>query len=84
MTTEAQAAARLRELRADREALDHDTITEVWLLRCHGLAWTVIGEALGVSKQAAHRKYGHLDGLEAEQLHDHYQWSDPYATLTSD
>lgn len=73
----------IKEARAAIEAATQDLITEVWLARSHGAAWTVIGEALGISKQAAHKRFAHLDGLEAEQLHDHYAWADPYATLTA-
>jgi len=38
----------------------------IWLLRSQGCPWSVIGAALGVSRQAAQQRFGYLDDLEAD------------------
>jgi hypothetical protein len=47
-----QAAAALRRLAERLEALQVDNA------RRHGWSWEQIGQALGVSKQAVHKKHG--------------------------
>ena len=49
------ALAAAREL---RRAADRTEAAVVRRARVNGLAWAEIAEALGVSRQAVHRKYG--------------------------
>lgn len=50
--------APIAKLRAQRDALDAKLRDAVAAARAGGRGWAEIGYALGVSKQAAHQKYG--------------------------
>lgn len=50
--------ARLRALRAEAAALARNEAEQVRRARAAGSSWLAIADALGVSKQAAHKKYG--------------------------
>jgi hypothetical protein len=50
--------APIAKLRAERDVLDAQLRKAVAKARKGGRGWTEIGYALGVSKQAAHQKYG--------------------------
>jgi len=41
-----------------RQRLDADIANEVARLRAAGVSWTVIGAALGVSRQGARQRFG--------------------------
>ncbi len=41
-----------------RQRLDADIAAEVRRLRAAGASWTVIGAALGISRQGARQRYG--------------------------
>ena len=41
-----------------RQRLDADIAAEVARLRAAGVSWTVVGRALGVSRQGARQRYG--------------------------
>ena len=41
-----------------RDALEREIRTATYVARKAGLSWSAIGEALGVSKQAAQQRYG--------------------------
>ena len=51
------AVIRLRELVAARDLAGQAVDAEVLSLRRRGLTWTVLGTALGVSRQAARQRY---------------------------
>jgi hypothetical protein len=48
----------IAELVDQREHVDDDLTAAVHAARTAGRSWSEIGAMLGVSKQAAHRKYG--------------------------
>ena len=48
----------IAELAESREALDADLAAAITLARSAHRSWSEIGAMLGVSKQAAQRKYG--------------------------
>ncbi len=48
----------LRRLRAAQSAIARAQAEQVRRARTHGYSWVAIADALGVSKQAAHKKYG--------------------------
>lgn len=48
----------LRECAARRSRLEQDQSALVRRARVEGLSWAEIAFALGISRQAAHRKYG--------------------------
>ena len=51
----------LRAVRALRRLLEELERTQVLRARGQGWSWQEIGEALGVSRQAVHKKYGRED-----------------------
>jgi len=63
-TTEAPARARdellklMRQLRNERESIEKELAVAVMTARGLGASWTLIGDALGVSKQAALQRFG--------------------------
>ena len=60
LATEASAAdpkVGLRAVRALRRLLEELERTQVGRARREGWSWAEIGEALGVSRQAVHKKY---------------------------
>lgn len=67
---------RLHSMRRMQQALDRLTFEVVERARKEdGMTWQQIGDALGVSRQAAHERYAHriktarLEGNRAEDLH---------------
>lgn len=48
----------LAELNAIRSSVKHLEYLTVNLVRASGASWETVGEALGMSRQAAARKYG--------------------------
>ena len=52
------------------EAVDHNRIDSIRLARDTGASWEQIGRALGMTRQAAHKRYaslvGEVDGTAAE------------------
>ena len=48
----------ISELAARRDAIDEQLAEAVRSARAEGRSWSMIGAMLGVSKQAAQRKYG--------------------------
>jgi hypothetical protein len=51
----------LRCLHANKVILDESIEAVVETMRVLGAPWRDIGQALGVTKQAANRRYGHVD-----------------------
>ncbi|MEU6760069.1 hypothetical protein [Streptomyces sp. NPDC046685] len=58
ITENADPLAALREAAALRRRLEGQEEVLVYRARAAGKTWTQIAEALGVSKQAVHKKYG--------------------------
>ncbi|WP_336319942.1 hypothetical protein [Streptomyces lavendofoliae] len=58
ITENADPVAALREAAALRRRLEGQEEVLVHRARVAGTTWTQIAEALGVSKQAVHKKYG--------------------------
>lgn len=56
---DARITSKLGTKRRIAEALERLTRGAVEEARQMGLSWSEIGEALGISKQAAHQKYAH-------------------------
>ena len=52
----------LQDLANERADLDLRIWRSVIVARTKGLTWEQIGTALGVTKQAAQQRYGHLGG----------------------
>lgn len=48
----------ISELASRRDAIDEQLVAAVRSARAEGRSWSMIGTMLGVSKQAAQRKYG--------------------------
>ncbi|WP_430592298.1 AsnC family protein [Humidisolicoccus flavus] len=48
----------LRECAAQRTALEQSEAALVRRARVEGYAWAAIASALGITRQAAHKKYG--------------------------
>ncbi len=48
----------ISELATRRDAIDEQLVDAVRSARAEGRSWSIIGAMLGVSKQAAQRKYG--------------------------
>src|SRR5699024_3646787 len=70
---------RLQTMRRTQAALDNLTLEVVETARkSDGMTWQHIGEALGVSRQAAHERYAHriktgrLEGNLADELNGPY------------
>lgn len=60
---EPRSVERLADLgRSTSTAIDHALTEAVRHLRIAGATWTDIGARLGVSRQAATKRYGHVDG----------------------
>lgn len=59
----ADAVRPLRELVAERERLDGRIRVAVQELRQAGASWSVVGDALGVTRSAAQKRYG-VDELQ--------------------
>lgn len=57
-TAEAVPSPDLVVLVRRRERLDEEIAKEVHRLRAAGVSWTVIGGALGVSRQGARQRFG--------------------------
>ncbi len=55
---EPDAYSQLRRLAAERAQLDARIRVSVQELRQAGASWTVVGEALGVTRSAAQKRYG--------------------------
>lgn len=58
MTYTASDVDRLRTMRENVEHAEARLRTAIRWMRNEGASWSVIGEALGVSKQAAQKRYG--------------------------
>ncbi|MEU4728839.1 hypothetical protein [Streptomyces sp. NPDC023588] len=58
ITENADPLAALREAASLRRRLEGQEEVLVYRARAAGTTWTQIAEALGVSKQAVHKKYG--------------------------
>lgn len=58
--TRSEAVARLVKLRENRDRIDRSVVAWVGNARSVGVTWSDIGGALGVSQQAASKKYGAL------------------------
>ncbi|MFE5402850.1 hypothetical protein ACFQ9Z_16070 [Streptomyces sp. NPDC056580] len=58
ITDNADPLEALREAAALRQRLEGQEEVLVYRARAAGTTWTQIAEALGVSKQAVHKKYG--------------------------
>ncbi|MCP9961669.1 hypothetical protein LUX05_10370 [Streptomyces somaliensis] len=58
ITDNADPIEALREAAALRRRLEGQEEILVYRARAAGVTWTQIAEALGVSKQAVHKKYG--------------------------
>jgi hypothetical protein len=54
-------AAGLRAVGALRRLADQVEATQVAIARRDGWSWEQIGDALGVSRQAVHKKHGRLE-----------------------
>lgn len=48
----------LEDIRQRRQALEREVAVLVRKARVQGVSWGEIGEALGVSRQAVHQRYG--------------------------
>lgn len=59
VTVDTSAMRRLAELAERRETLESELTRAVIVARHSNCSWSEIGAMLGVSKQAAQRKYGH-------------------------
>jgi hypothetical protein len=55
------------ELATRRDALDEQLVEAVRSARVEGRSWSMIGTVLGVSKQAAQRKYGPSTAMAATE-----------------
>lgn len=51
---------------ATHQAIAYRLELEVAANRAAGASWSAIGRQLGMSKQAAHKRYGHLDALNRD------------------
>lgn len=50
--------SKLKALKTQRDRIDSLIVDEVERQRLAGMSWVTIGDALGVSKQAAQQRYG--------------------------
>lgn len=57
----------LTELAALSAELDHATARAVAGLRSHGYSWAEIARVLGVTRQAAHQRWGDLTEIVTEE-----------------
>lgn len=57
-TERGERASALHELKRAAESLELAMIEEVAHLRAEGQSWAVIGDLVGVSKQAAQQRFG--------------------------
>lgn len=69
------ALTALAERRAQREANEAATFSAVGAARASGASWKQVGDALGMTKQAAHEKYatrieGALDDQDRKPFSD--------------
>lgn len=59
----------LVEAGAELEArLDAAMTEQVWVARSRDVSWTEIAAAVGITRQAAHKRWRHLDDVAAEDL----------------
>lgn len=56
-TASERAAFRLLELTSQRDHFDREIATRVREAREAGLSWEQIGSALGITRQAAHKRF---------------------------
>ncbi len=56
-----EAREKRQQLRIDAQHIDERITALVAAAREYGISWQQIGTALGISKQAAHERYGSLD-----------------------
>lgn len=59
--TDHDALNRLRAIRQLLEAVNQLTVDAVRLARQQDRSWTQIGEALGITRQSAHSRFGNGD-----------------------
>lgn len=78
MRIDARDARNLWKLRELQAELDAAAATMVHQARLDGKSWAWIGEQLGVSKQAAAKRFGHLDDVP---MCDHADTWDPTPTV---
>ena len=57
----------LTDLAALSAELDHATARAVIGLRAYGYSWTEIARVLGVTRQAAHQRWGNLPEIVTEE-----------------
>ena len=53
-----QPIARLREIRASKQELAREEAEQVRKARLQGHSWHAIADALDISRQAAHKRFG--------------------------
>jgi hypothetical protein len=71
LTLTRDAFASLMALRRLELLVEQSLLPEiVTLARAQGLTWAEIGFAIDVTRQAAHKRYGHLDGAADQLLAD--------------
>lgn len=63
-----ERTARLSELAAQLRRLEHDLDAEIDWLTANGVGWPAIGDALGVTRQAARQRHHRRHGEHAPQV----------------